>query len=308
MLIIKSFTYAASCSTGIYDGITTDTYNCNWEAGTLSQTESNNLHDLLFVLLCNLTGKIYLWWVAFHQSLGGLLKFLAISWTSFFELAFSTLSLHCNSSVTSSSTSNNCTTTWLVTCLLALTLIPWDTGAWCLGWVGHLLALARFKVLPKLVVGGVGKDVNGINEALVTAVTMGVTVRLTPPIEGWTGVFRVVWGFGWKALLLPIAELTNSFKGALKVRSIICIEVVKVWFIWLSSRIGIREGCIISVTTLRVEGSFAILLKVVQSSTLPTSIGSCSAFLNIDLVYRVSETAMVAGCTSGDLHHLGGSF
>ena len=64
------------------------------------------------------------------------------------------------------------------------------------------------------------------------------------------------------------------------------------------SRIGVIEGCIISVTTLRVEGSLAILLKVAQSSTVPTSIGSCSGIPDIDLVYTTFRTVVVAGCTS----------
>ena len=46
---------------------------CNWEGGTLSQTGSNDVYELLFV--CKLTGQIHLWMVEFHQSLGGLLKF-----------------------------------------------------------------------------------------------------------------------------------------------------------------------------------------------------------------------------------------
>ena len=38
-----------------------------------------------------------------------------------------------------------------------------------------LLALAGCKVLPEVVVDGVGMDVDGVKEVLVTAVTMGVT-------------------------------------------------------------------------------------------------------------------------------------
>ena len=68
----------------------------------------------------------------------------------------------------------------------------------------------------------------------------------------------------------------------------------------------VRESCVISVTSLRIEDSLAIFFEVTQSSTLPTSIGPCMTISNIDLVYTTIETIMVAGHTSGDLHHLRG--
>ena len=70
---------------------------------------------------------------------------------------------------------------------------------------------------------------------------------------------------------------------------------------------GIRESCVISVTSLGIEGSLAIILEVAQTSTLPTSIGPCMDISNFDLVYATINTIVVAGHTSGDLHHLRGS-
>ena len=71
-----------------------------------------------------------------------------------------------------------------------------------------------------------------------------------------------------------------------------------------NSKIGVRECCIISVTTMRVAGSLAILLDVAQSSTFPTSIRFCSVFSIINFVYAPFKSIMMAGCTSGDLYHL----
>ena len=71
-----------------------------------------------------------------------------------------------------------------------------------------------------------------------------------------------------------------------------------------NSMTGVRESCVISVTSLRIVGNLAIFLEVAQSSTLPTSIGLCMTICNVDLVYTDIETIMVAGHTSGNLHHL----
>ena len=69
----------------------------------------------------------------------------------------------------------------------------------------------------------VGKDVNGGKELLVTAVTMGVTVKTnTTCVRLESEIFGVVVLWVQKALLLPITgKLASSFKIALKVRSVI---------------------------------------------------------------------------------------
>ena len=48
-LILKSFTYADSCSAGINEGITIDSCNCNWKGNTFSKTKGNDFYKLLFV-------------------------------------------------------------------------------------------------------------------------------------------------------------------------------------------------------------------------------------------------------------------
>ena len=145
----------------------------------------------------------HLWLVTIHQSLGGLLKFLnnfinILYWINFFYAFLS------------------CTTAWLVTGLLALNLVPWDTAAWHLVQGGCLPGLTSSEVDPNLTVDGAGQDVVCGKEVLVTAVITGMAVELAPLVEGWLMFFSALWGLGSKVSLLPIAKLTNFFKIALK--------------------------------------------------------------------------------------------
>ena len=53
---------------------------------------------------------------------------------------------------------------------------------------------------------------------------------------------------------------------------------------------GVRENCVISVTTLRTEGSLATFLEMAQSSTLQTSIRPYMTISKNDLVYTTVKT------------------
>ena len=113
------------------------------------------------------------------------------------------------------------------------------------------------------------------------------------------GIFGVVWDFGQKALLLSITRLASSFKIVLKVRSVIDIEVVQLWFIWpIVGLVSHRAASSLSPPSgLRV--AMQSFFESSQTYTHPTCIGSCSAIFKIDLLYTTFKTIGVA-CALGE--------
>ena len=82
-----------------------------------------------------------------------------------------------------------------------------------------------------------------------TAVTMGVTDLLASPTLGWVIPCRAFSAFGQMVFSILICQTDHFFQMALKVKSVMGVDVVRVWL--TQSIVGLfRDGFIHSVTIL----------------------------------------------------------
>ena len=210
------------------------------------------------------------------------------------------LSSHCSSSVALSSTSSSCTTAWLVTGLLTLNLAPCKT--WCLVKGEPLPGLTGSEVLPQLRVDGHSLWQRGASHS--SHLRSGCWVSTT---HRWLTFFSTLWGFEQQVFLLPITKLTNSFKIALNVRSVISTDAVKVWLIQLI--VGLMS--VSATSSLSPPWDFRVALqsfwKWPNPSHFQQALDLAWLSLTWDWCAHPSSPLLMTGHTCGDLHHLRGS-